>query len=317
MSNDAKKSFILYTNYNELIEMLTDEQTGRVFKAIFQYQSTGNIPNLDEFSGVEKMFFTVMRQDLDYNNEAWAEKKKEKSEQGKTGGRPSLDDETKNAIIQDLQNGVTYRDIAERYNVSTGIISKIKNELAQATQQQSEEEPQTDNKETPRQSNECSNTVHKCSQTVHKPDECSQTSDVFIKHNVDVDVDVNEHVNEQKKGGQAPAEAIPSDTQTQAPAPSQTSPLKKQTRFVKPTIEEVAAYCKQRGNNIDAAGFVNFYESKGWYIGKNKMQNWHAAVYTWEKRAQEQERARASPQNKTHSADYDFNTAGDIGEPLF
>ena len=279
MTNDTKKSFILYTNYNELLEMLTDEQTGRVFKAIFQYQSTGNIPNLDEFSGIEKMFFTVMRQDLDYNNEAWAEKKKEKSEQGKTGGRPSLDDETKNAIIQDLQNGVTYRDIAERYNVSTGIISKIKNELAQATQQQSEEEPQTDNKETLRQSNECSNTVHKCSNTVHKPDECSQTSDVFIKHNVNVDVDVNEHVNEHKRGGQAPAEAILDDTQTPTP-----SPPKAQKRFEKPSVDEVRAFCAERKNTVDAEAFVNFYESKNWYVGKNKMTNWKAAIYTWEKR---------------------------------
>lgn len=131
--------------------------------------------------------------------------------------------------------------------------------------------------------------------------------------NDNVNDNVNE--NENERGGQAPAEAIPTDTQTTAPQPS--SP-KKQTRFVKPTVEEVAAYCKQRGNNIDAAAFVNFYESKGWYIGKNKMQNWHAAVYTWEKRAkQEQERTRASPQNKTHNANYDFNTAGDIGAPLF
>ena len=134
--------------------------------------------------------------------------------------------------------------------------------------------------------------------------------------NVNDNVNDNVNENENERGGQAPAEAIPADTQTQTQTPPP-SPPKKQTRFVKPTVEEVAAYCKQRGNNIDAAAFVNFYESKGWYIGKNKMQNWHAAVYTWEKRAQEQERARASPQNKTHSADYDFNTAGDIGEPLF
>lgn len=134
--------------------------------------------------------------------------------------------------------------------------------------------------------------------------------------NENVNDNVNENVNENERGGQAPAEATPADTQT--PAPSQTSQPKKQTRFVKPTVEEVAAYCKQRGNNIDAAAFVNFYESKGWYIGKNKMQNWHAAVYTWEKRArQEQERTRASPQNKTHNANYDFNTAGNVGEELF
>ena len=133
--------------------------------------------------------------------------------------------------------------------------------------------------------------------------------------NVNDNVNVNVNANENERGGQAPAEAIPAGTQTTTPQPS---PPKKQTRFVKPTVAEVAAYCKQRGNTVDAEAFVNFYESKGWYVGKNKMQNWHAAVYTWEKRArQEQERTRASPQNKTHNANYDFNTAGNVGEELF
>lgn len=54
-------------------------------------------------------------------------------------------------------------------------------------------------------------------------------------------------------------------------------------RFVPPTVEEVKAYCQERKNNVDAEAFVNFYESKGWYVGKNKMKDWQAAVRTWEK----------------------------------
>lgn len=53
--------------------------------------------------------------------------------------------------------------------------------------------------------------------------------------------------------------------------------------FVKPTIEEVRAYCVERNNNVDAESFVDFYESKGWMVGKNKMKDWKAAVRTWEK----------------------------------
>ena len=59
---------------------------------------------------------------------------------------------------------------------------------------------------------------------------------------------------------------------------------KKSSRFTPPTVEEVAAYCKERGNQVDPESFVNFYESKNWMIGKNKMKNWKAAVITWEKR---------------------------------
>lgn len=54
-------------------------------------------------------------------------------------------------------------------------------------------------------------------------------------------------------------------------------------RFIKPTIEEIKAYCSERRNNVDAESFYDFYESKGWYVGKNPMKDWKAAVRTWEK----------------------------------
>ena len=53
-------------------------------------------------------------------------------------------------------------------------------------------------------------------------------------------------------------------------------------RFTPPTIEEVKAYCQERGNSVDAETFVDFYESKGWCVGKNKMKDWKACVRTWE-----------------------------------
>jgi hypothetical protein len=49
-----------------------------------------------------------------------------------------------------------------------------------------------------------------------------------------------------------------------------------------PTIEDVRNYCKERGNDVDANKWHNFYSSKGWMIGKNKMKDWKAAVRTWE-----------------------------------
>ena len=55
-------------------------------------------------------------------------------------------------------------------------------------------------------------------------------------------------------------------------------------RFKKPTLEEITNYCKDRKNNIDPEAFIAFYESKDWYIGKNKMKNWKQAIITWEKR---------------------------------
>ena len=53
--------------------------------------------------------------------------------------------------------------------------------------------------------------------------------------------------------------------------------------FKKPSVEEIQEYCTERNNNINAEAFYDFYESKNWYIGKNKMKDWKAAVRTWEK----------------------------------
>ena len=60
---------------------------------------------------------------------------------------------------------------------------------------------------------------------------------------------------------------------------------KKETskNFKPPTIDEVKAYCKKRNNNVDAQKFVDFYQSKGWMVGKSKMKDWEACVRTWEK----------------------------------
>ena len=55
-------------------------------------------------------------------------------------------------------------------------------------------------------------------------------------------------------------------------------------KFIIPSIEEIEAYCRERGNDVDAERFWNFYNSKGWYVGKNKMKSWKSAVITWEKR---------------------------------
>ena len=54
-------------------------------------------------------------------------------------------------------------------------------------------------------------------------------------------------------------------------------------RFTPPTLEEVEEYCLERCNNVDPQSFIDFYSSKGWMIGKNKMKDWKAAVRTWER----------------------------------
>lgn len=65
-------------------------------------------------------------------------------------------------------------------------------------------------------------------------------------------------------------------------------PPKKEKIKIPPTLEEVIQYVKDNNLNVDPYQFWNFYESKGWYVGKNKMKNWHSAMATWVKRNQVQ-----------------------------
>jgi hypothetical protein len=58
----------------------------------------------------------------------------------------------------------------------------------------------------------------------------------------------------------------------------------KKALFKKPTLDEVKNYCILRKNNIDAEAFIDFYESKNFMIGKNKMKDWKACIRTWERR---------------------------------
>ena len=74
-------------------------------------------------------------------------------------------------------------------------------------------------------------------------------------------------------------------------------------RFTPPTLDDVSAYIRERGSNVAAQRFLDFYTAKGWMVGKNRMKDWKAAVRTWEK--------RDSEQNKPFVYDYG-NTEGSL-----
>ena len=89
-----------------------------------------------------------------------------------------------------------------------------------------------------------------------KPEPKSNQSETKPEPNVNENVNVNE--NDKKEN------------------------IKRKT-FSKPTVEEVKVYCSERKNNVDAEMFCDFYESKGWKVGKEPMKDWKACVRTWEK----------------------------------
>ena len=82
----------------------------------------------------------------------------------------------------------------------------------------------------------------------------------------------------------------------------------KGTSFKKPTVNDIKEYCLWRNNGIDAETFFDFYESKNWMVGKNKMKDWKACMRTWEKR-----------QNKTNNntTSHRHKKGGDYGDGKF
>jgi len=63
--------------------------------------------------------------------------------------------------------------------------------------------------------------------------------------------------------------------------------LKPLTRFIKPTPAEAEAYALSIGFVLDGEKFCDYYEARGWMIGKSAIKNWQACARTWKKRSED------------------------------
>ena len=72
-------------------------------------------------------------------------------------------------------------------------------------------------------------------------------------------------------------------------------------KFKKPTLQEVEDYCNERQNGINAQRFIDFYESKDWMIGKNKMKDWKACIRTWENKSKDNSPIWLDKNNETQN----------------
>ena len=91
------------------------------------------------------------------------------------------------------------------------------------------------------------------------------------------------------------------DTNNKEYINNNTLSIKGGAHFQKPSLDDIRAYCIGRSNNVDPEQFFNFYESKGWVVGKSPMKDWRAAVRTWEKREKEIPQRKRSPLTRSES----------------
>ncbi|MEN8171395.1 MAG: hypothetical protein ABFS03_00795 [Chloroflexota bacterium] len=90
--------------------------------------------------------------------------------------------------------------------------------------------------------------------------------------------------NKEKKSGNVTGTSQErSGDGTDTDTDTDTEQIKKQksSRFTPPTLDQVNKYINEKSFDIDGDKFINFYEAKGWMIGKNKMKSWKACLRTW------------------------------------
>ncbi len=107
-------------------------------------------------------------------------------------------------------------------------------------------------------------------ETKRNPQKPSETQKTQIEIESEIKTEINTPLPNGNKGSKA------------------ATPPTRETRFSPPSLAEVQAYISERGAAVDAQQFVDFYASKGWMVGKNRMKDWKAAVRTWEKRRKEE-----------------------------
>lgn len=98
------------------------------------------------------------------------------------------------------------------------------------------------------------------------------------------------------KGGRPKSEENP---------PKANETEKKQKRFTPPTLEEVKAEITAKGYRVDAQRFINFYESNGWRVGKNKMVSWRSTLAGWNAREKENGKPATIFSKENDTSDYE------------
>ena len=215
MPKEEQKVFLIDKIQKEIINELTDEEAGKIFKAIFEYETTKEIPKLEK---TLKIVFTQFKIKLDFYEESYNKK-----------------------CLKNKENIKKYWEKKKEQEEDTNEYDRIRTNT----------------------------NVYKIKEK-EKEKEKEKTNINIIKK-----------------------ESI------------------KKKVFKKPTIEEINKYCGERNNGINAEAFYDFYESKNWYVGKNKMSDWKACVRTWEKREDKKESKYKTAEEKRQEIYAKFLEEGD------
>lgn len=122
----------------------------------------------------------------------------------------------------------------------------------------------------PKKPKETHRNPEKPTETQRNPTKPTETQKTQIEIESEIKTEINTPLPNGNKGSKA------------------ATPPTREARFSPPSLSEVQAYISERGSAVDAQQFIDFYASKGWMVGKNRMKDWKAAVRTWEQRRKEE-----------------------------
>lgn len=257
-------SFLIYKDNAPLAESCTDEQAGKLFKALFAFACNGE--ELQSDDPMLKGFYTVFRNAIERDDIRYQDRCRKNALNGARGGRPRNQNEP----------------IASDCNRSVSIASDDNQSQAKKADSESDSESEIDiESDRGRGTGETTPFAFTCELSKNTPsDDSIKTADSMGENGI--------------------------MSATDALTMPKSNVYK---RFTKPTVDEVRAYCEQRNNGIDPVRFVNFYESKDWMIGKNKMKDWKAAVRTWEQTNKKQQKQMQDRNafNRFEQNQYDFD----------
>lgn len=110
-----KNAFLLYKNHAEIFEKLSDEQAGKLIKAIFEYERTGVEPELEPLLD---MAFTPIKQTIDIDAEKYAQKVEKRREAGSKGGKQRVANQANATFAKQTQANQANNNIKDNININ-------------------------------------------------------------------------------------------------------------------------------------------------------------------------------------------------------
>lgn len=282
--NQDKNAFLLSYDFQEQIQLLSDDEAGQVFKAIFGYCLGEPCPQL---SPLAQIVFISIRQSVERFDKNYAKTIDKNRENGQKGGRPA---KSENKVEEKKPARSVFPETLHKENL--GCEQKPTEILGfqeEPTKILGFEKEPSENGGFPK-----------------KPYEIV-TEYQGESHGVSPNLILNEKEGEPEppNGGEiqcgaagAALGALPpgapplrgdaqdtAKTSAKVEVPKQRQ-VPKQKLFCPPTVEQVAAFCQQEKLSVDASKFVDYYSARNWLIGKNNfpMRDWKKIVLSWTKK---------------------------------